>query len=260
MKIVIVADNKSLKKLPSSKKPLLEGCHEMFDEFLQKGNLIVQCPQSLKNKIKHFIPNEIISTEPIKKGTAPAIGLAATRIFHESPDENLSIVYSDHPVSYKDKLLNTLKSAEVITNSLKKLTLIGVNPTFPSTKYGYIKIGKTLQEMNGTIAFEMVDFCEKPTKKKAHKFLSSWRYLWNSGYMISSAKNILQLFKDYLPDIHKGLMMIKESIGTGLEDKIARTVFEDFKSTSIDKGIYEKIDTSKICVIPVDLGVHDFEV
>lgn len=257
MKIIIVADEKSLTKTEEGITNL-QACYEMFSKDFPHKDILIQCPENLKAKIIPIVPDEIVSTEPEKKGTAPAVALAVTKIYDRTPNEIITIAYSDHPVNYKDKLNSTLKVAEEFVNNSDRIYLIGVNPTFPATHFGYAQIGKTLQEINGKLSFEMTDFKEKPNKKLATEFVNSWRYLWNTGYMISKASILLDTFKTTLPEIYDGIMTIKESLGTNIEKQIIETVYSNFEKISIDKGIYEKIDKRNVGIIPVDLAIGTF--
>ncbi|MDD3647634.1 MAG: sugar phosphate nucleotidyltransferase [Candidatus Dojkabacteria bacterium] len=254
MKVIILANENSLKTFPTSDQSLLEGCVEMF----RGKDTLIQAPSSIRCHIERLVSKIKISYEPVQKGTAFAIGLALIKLLESSSDEVVSIVYSDHPVSYKEKLLRTLEKAEQLHKALDKLMFVGVNPTFASSDYGYIKIGKVLQELNGSIAFEMDEFIEKPSRKEAGRFLESWRFLWNSGYVVGRISFLLRMFEELQPDIFKGLMTIRQSIGTDVENEITTTVFKSFSPLSIDKGIYERVARNKVGVIPVDLGIHDF--
>ncbi|MBP9759706.1 hypothetical protein KBD45_08495 [Candidatus Dojkabacteria bacterium] len=257
MKIIIVADEKSLIKTQTGETNL-QACYEMFSKDFPYKDIIVQCPENIRKDITPIVPDEIVSTEPEKKGTAPAVALAVTKIFNTNPNEIITIAYSDHPVNYVDKLTSTLKVAEEFVNNSERIYLIGVNPTFPATHFGYAQIGKTLQEINGKLSFEMTDFKEKPDAELAEKFVNSWRYLWNTGYMISKASNLLDTYHTTLPEIYNGVMTIKESLGSSIETQIIQTVYANFEKISIDKGIYEKIDKQKVGIIPVDLAIGTF--
>ncbi len=259
MKIVILANNTSLDLAPNKNRTLIEECVEMFDDF-SNGNLYIQTPIDLTKDIEKLVGTKaVIMSEPKAKGTAPALGLALEKISKENPEEILTIAYSDHPVNYKHKLISALKITEQIADNSKKIVLIAVNPTYPATNYGYAKIGKVLEERNGKIAFEMVDFKEKPELEHAKKFLMSWRYLWNTGYMTVRADVLMKHYKNYLPEISKGLSLITQSEGTSLEKEIINKVFDSFEKISIDKGIYEKIDKKEIIIVPVDLNIDDFD-
>ncbi|HLD03587.1 MAG TPA: mannose-1-phosphate guanylyltransferase, partial [Candidatus Dojkabacteria bacterium] len=85
-----------------------------------------------------------------------------------------------------------------------------------------------------------------------------WRYLWNTGYLVCGVNTLLKKYQHLLPDLYKGLQLIKEAIGTSLEQQISSTVFANLPKISIDKGIYEKIPRDEVAIIPVDLNIHDF--
>jgi mannose-1-phosphate guanylyltransferase len=257
MKIIIVADEKSLNKTDTG-ETCMQACYEMFSKDFAHKDIIVQCPQNIAEQIYPIVPDEVVSTEPEKKGTAPAVALATTRIYKENPNEIVAVAYSDHPVSHKDKLTSTLKIAEEFVKNSERIYLIGVNPTSAATQYGYAQIGKTVQEINGKLSFEMTDFKEKPDAKLANEFINSWRYLWNTGYMIAKASTLLNIYSETLPDIYKGVMTIKESLGSTIEKQIIETVYNNFEKISIDRGIYEKIDKQKVGIIPVDLAIGTF--
>ena len=258
MKVLILADQKSLNHFPSG-KTLLEGCVEMFQSLVEDSEIVVQCPQEICPRIKELAVGATIYAEPVGRGTAPAIGLSAVRLALADPSESFLIAYSDHPVSYRNNLFSAVKLVETLRRNLNRLLLIGVNPTFPAIEYGYIKIGEVLQEVNGSIAFEVVEFNEKPSLELADQYIQSWRYLWNTGYTVTDATELLDLYRQYLPDLYRGLMTIKESIGTNVESDIIQTVYNSFPKISIDKGVYEKIDPHQVGVVPVDLHIHDFE-
>ncbi len=246
--------------MPNSNKTFLEGSYEIFYSKYPKKDIIIQCHFELKKHIKDLLGKNYphINTEPAQKGTAPAVGMAVMGIYNKNKDETITIAYSDHPVSFKNKLLQGIDDAVKFNKNLKKLILIGVNPTFPAENYGYVKIGGVLQEIGPSIAFEMVDFIEKPGRAHAEKLLQSWRYLWNTGYLVAKASEIVDTYEKTLPGIYKGLLSIFPARGTKLEKEITETVYKSFQKTSLDKGIYEKIDRTSVAVLPVDLQIHDF--
>ncbi len=86
----------------------------------------------------------------------------------------------------------------------KNLVLMGINPTYPSEKYGYIK---PIIDENGVSGYA---FTEKPTKEKAEEYISDGA-LWNGGvfayklsYVLNKSKELLgtasykELFTEYV--------------------------------------------------------------
>ena len=141
-----------------------------------------------------------ISVEPCRRDTFAAIALA-TAYLHDvqGVDENEAVVvcpvdpYVD--LSYFECVNELYKAAE---NGDKNLVLMGIQPTYPSEKYGYIK-----PNANG------YTFTEKPNAEKAAEYISEGA-LWNGGvfayklsYVLGKSKELLgtsdysELFSNY---------------------------------------------------------------
>lgn len=258
MKTIIVADQKSLAIFPQTKSNFLLNTYQMFAKFNSQQDIYLEIPSKIEAQVRELIDTPNIIVEPEQKGTAAAVGLATIHLYQNDPQELIVVAYADHPVKFQDKLAETIPVAQKFATRLDKLILLGVNPTFAATTYGYAKIGKAIEEIGGVIAFEMVDFKEKPEQKLAQKFVQSWSYLWNTGYMIVSAQKLLQIYRCTMPELFEGLMMIKESLGSKLNDQISSTVFASLNKTSLDKGLYEKVDKDQIAILAADLNIHDF--
>lgn len=139
-----------------------------------------------------------ICVEPYRRDTFPAIVLAATYLHNQlgiSKDEVVVVCPVDPYVdnTYYEAVLKLQKLAE--TGSAN-LTLMGIEPTYPSEKYGYI-----IPE-NGDDVSKVKEFKEKPDTEIAKKYLSQ-NALWNAGifafklsYLIDKAHSIIE-FEDY---------------------------------------------------------------
>ncbi len=133
-----------------------------------------------------------ISVEPCRRDTFAAIALA-TAYLHDvqgvSEDEAVVVCPVDPYVS-----LSYFQCVKELCEAAQKgdhnLVLMGINPTYPSEKYGYIKPvtadGKT-----------SYTFTEKPTKEKAQEYIDQGA-LWNGGvfayklsYVLGKAKELL---------------------------------------------------------------------
>lgn len=187
---------------------------------------------------------ESIILEPIAKNTAPAITLAAIEALKISPDAKLLVQPADHLITdykYFEKLINDA------VNSKEKFLTFGVVPSFPETGYGYIKVGKKLNNK----AFKAQKFIEKPNLKKANYYLNKGGYLWNSGIFFLDAKEYLNEIGLLSPDILSSCRRaLKESVKDSLFIKVNKKQFESCPSISIDYAVMEKSD--KISVMPFD--------
>ncbi len=201
----------------------------------------------IEKQVKKFrIPSENIILEPQGKNTAPAIGLCCRLIEKLDPEAIVIVMPSDH---YIDKQINFLSDIKKAIACARQglLVTIGIKPKFPSTGYGYIKVGHKA----GYYALER--FLEKPDLKKASKYYKDKNYFWNSGIFIWSAKDFLKEVKTYLPKLYESLMLIDS------KENIAK-VWHKIKPVSVDYGIMEH--SKKIALIPAnfywtDLGSWD---
>ena len=139
-----------------------------------------------------------ISVEPCRKDTFPAIVLASCYL-HDvqsvSPDEAVVVCPVDPYVD--DDYFKALHELWELAQSGKaNLVLMGINPTYPSEKYGYI-IPADKSDISKVITFR-----EKPDAKKAQEYIYQGG-LWNGGvfafklcYILDVAHKLID-FKDY---------------------------------------------------------------
>lgn len=139
-----------------------------------------------------------VCVEPCRRDTFPAIALAASFLYYEknvSKDDAVVICPVDPYVenSYYEGVKELGKLAE---EGQANLTLMGIEPTYPSEKYGYI-IPKGKEEVS-----DVSEFKEKPTVSVAKEYISQGA-LWNAGvfafklgYLVDKAHSMIE-FKDY---------------------------------------------------------------
>lgn len=139
-----------------------------------------------------------ISVEPCRRDTFPAIALASAYlkdVKHVAPDEAIVICPVDPYVDndYFEALSQLQKRAAV---SEANLVLMGIEPTYPSEKYGYI-IPVSRDEVSPVSMFK-----EKPTEEAARSYMAQGA-LWNGGvfafrlgYVLERAHQLIE-FTDY---------------------------------------------------------------
>lgn len=131
--------------------------------------------------------NVSISVEPCRRDTFPAIVLAICYL-HDvlkiSAEEAVVICPVDPYVEneYFAALQELSKLAEQEETGL---VLLGITPTYPSEKYGYI-----LPETDADVS-KVNTFKEKPDEKAAAEYISNGA-LWNGGVFACKLKYVLQ--------------------------------------------------------------------
>ncbi len=127
-----------------------------------------------------------ISVEPCRRDTFPAIALTTAFLADvQGVDQEEPIVVCPVDPYVEDEYFQTLKElSEQADKGEANLVLMGIEPTYPSEKYGYI-----IPENADKIA-AVRTFKEKPTEKAARNYISQGA-LWNGGVFAFKLKYVL---------------------------------------------------------------------
>lgn len=196
------------------------------------------------------IPEENILTEPCGRNTAPCIAFASAVIKKKYGNAVMLVLPSDHLIKYENIYTRTLCNAIVKATEDDNLVTIGITPSYAETGYGYINFG----EESGN-AYKVEKFVEKPDLRTAKKYLSSGKYLWNSGMFVWQVSAIEECFKKFMPEVYDGAEKIGQAFGTDNFENVLETEYNKFPSESIDFGIMEK--ASDIYTVPASFGWDD---
>lgn len=155
--------------------------------------------------------NVNVCVEPTRRDTFPAIALA-TAYLHDvlgvSRDDSVVVCPVD-PYVNEDYFAAVKRLSNMAKEGSSNLVLMGIEPTYPSEKYGYIIPGDK-EEVSPVVAFK-----EKPDLQKAIEYLSQGA-LWNGGvfayrlsYVLEKTEELIG-FSDYqkLFDSYKDLNKI----------------------------------------------------
>ncbi len=135
--------------------------------------------------------NVSISIEPGRRDTFPAIALSCEYLHDElgvSEDEVVVVLPVDPYVdeSYFERVKLLVEKASMGTSNLY---LMGIEPTEPSSKYGYI-IPKEKAELSKVVSFK-----EKPDEETAKKYIAQGA-LWNAGIFAFKLSYLLKIAKE----------------------------------------------------------------
>ena len=192
-------------------------------------------------------PEGRVLCEPAGRNTAPAIGLAALTC---PAEETLLVVPSDHAIRDADAFRADLASAGPVAER-GELVTFGVDPTYPETGYGYIRLGEPLE---GAGRFRRAAaFVEKPDRPTAEGYLASGDYVWNSGMFAFRAGRVLEELAAHAPEVSSGLEAMRPAAERG--EAVPRELYEALPSISIDYAVMER--SRHVAVLPVNPGWSD---
>lgn len=201
------------------------------------------------------IPPENILIEPVGRNTAPCIGLAALHILRRAPDAVMMVLPSDHRIGDEASFRRVLQAAAGAASQGGPLVTIGIRPTGPETGYGYIEQGDLHSTIGEEKIYRVRSIREKPPREEAEQFLAQGGFSWNSGMFVWKASTIMTAIQRFLPDLHRGLLRIREALGTDREDETVGTVYAGLTAVSIDYGVMEEAE--EVLVIPGSFGWSD---
>lgn len=242
---------KQFQKLVSDKTMLQETVARVA--FVGMENITICTNKEYEHYVREQIPDlpdTNLILEPTVQDTGPSIGLAAALIAKKNPDAVMAVVYADHHVTDETEFRQKLEAAAALAEAEDTLNIMEVKAKYPNTNLGYVRIGRMLKEENGVEVYEFKAFKEKPDYETAKRFLSSYSYLWNTGYYVWRVSTILKEFERHLPQTYEQLQRIQN--GTPIEE-----AYPLCDKISIDYGVMEKVDPQRVRILPADLGWSD---
>ena len=198
----------------------------------QAEQLHLQCPE---------LRTENFLIEPMPRGTASVVAMAATAIRKVDPQGVMAVLTADHYIQNVAVFQTALRAGYEVAKKDYLVTL-GIPPTYPATGYGYIEGGAGIGQYLGVDVFDIKAFKEKPDQETARAFLEKGDYFWNSGMFLWKADVILDKFKLYMPDLMIKLSQIYKEIGIDHSSDYFREVWQSIQPETIDYGIMEKSD------------------
>lgn len=183
-----------------------------------------------------------ISVEPCRRDTFPAIALATAYlvdIMKVSPEESVVVCPVDPYV--EEDYFEALKQLSIQADKGEaNLVLMGIEPTYPSEKYGYI-IPETADDLSRVTMFR-----EKPTKEAAEEYIAKGA-LWNGGvfafrlgYVLKRAHELID-FTDYEDLFQKYDTLQKISFDYAVVEKEPAIEVMRFAGTWKDLGTWNTL-------------------
>ncbi len=163
------------------------------------ASVTIATSKSQVSAIRNQLGDKVsVCVEPCRRDTFPAIALAAAYLHDEqgvSLEESVAVCPVD-PYVTNDYYECVKKLGDLVADGNANLTLMGIEPTYPSEKYGYI-IPQTADNVS-----VVKEFKEKPDVTTAQKYIEKGA-LWNAGvfafklgYLIEKAHSMID-FTDY---------------------------------------------------------------
>jgi mannose-1-phosphate guanylyltransferase len=188
--------------------------------------------------------------EPDRRDTAGCFVEALHHIqSRHDHDEPIAFSSADHYIRDTEGFARSFKIAQNVSKERGNIVLIGIEPTYPATGLGYIQ--KHSEPGDGTLAYDVVTFKEKPDFEAAQQYLQSGNYLWNAGYFVGSVNTFLRSMEQFAPELRQNYDKLLAADGREAYEK----TFLSFNKISIDYALMEKAEG--LLVVPASFDWMD---
>lgn len=181
--------------------------------------------------------------EPVGRNTAPAILLSCLDIYKQNPEATVVVLPADHFIPDNKQCVATIKNVFDIVANNDVIGLLGIQPTFPATGYGYIQKGELYTQADGMYSVAM--FHEKPNKEMAYSYYNAGGMLWNSGIFVGKVAAFIAEYAVYAPDIYEKIQNYQQGLFP----------YDLVPNRSIDVAVIEK--SKNIIVALASFEWHD---
>lgn len=187
-----------------------------------------------------------IVLEPVARNTAAAMAVAALNV---PLDALLIFLPADHHIPDAAAFNATVRGG-ITAARAGSIVTFGVQPSYPSTAYGYIQQGQALVGQGS--AFGVQCFIEKPNAQRAQALLLAGGNYWNAGIFLCEARTLIAALTTHAPDI---LMACQAAVaGQTVDGEFVRldaVAFAACRSESIDYAVMENAaQLGQVVVIP----------
>ncbi|TIC87906.1 mannose-1-phosphate guanylyltransferase [Nocardioides sp. GY 10113] len=191
---------------------------------------------------------DTILAEPSARDSMAAIGWAAA-VLERRGAEVMGSFAADHVIGGDAAFAAAVETAVGAAREGWLVTL-GIEPTGPSSAFGYIRQGEELPGLPG--ARRVAAFVEKPSVAVAETYLASGEYRWNAGMFVVRPSVLLDLLAEQDPAF-AGALRALAADPTSLEE-----VWPTLPKIAIDHAVAEPAaDVGRVATVPGDFGWDD---
>lgn len=183
---------KLLKNEEGKMESMVQRVYRQIRDAGIKADLVIATGKNQKDSILSHLGDLIdIVVEPERRDTFPAIALATSYVYFEKNiDRNETIIVLPVDPYAGIEYFETIKRMQkMIESDQAKIALMGIKPTYPSAKYGYI-----LRDLKTGV---VRGFQEKPSEEFAKSLIGEGA-MWNGGVFAFKAGYVMDILSSYI--------------------------------------------------------------
>lgn len=242
-------------------RTLLQLTYDRFCRIVPRENIIISTHVDYTDIVREQlpdIPDVQVIHEPAFRGTAPSVANLSFYIRTLNPDANIVVAQSDQLVVDEGKFTDVVSRGLDFVAENDKLVVVGIKPTCPETRYGYVQAEGEPQD---GLFYKVRTFTEKPAIDFARIFMESGEFYWNSGIYIWNVNAILDAMSKCLPEMTRVLDDIYREIpDRTMRRKRGYEIYTSFPNVSVEMSVIEKVENVYVAVGEfgwADIGTWD---
>lgn len=203
------------------------------------------------------LDDDSILAEPSPRDSMAAIGLAAAVLRERHGDVVMGSFAADHVITDQASFEAAVRSG-IAAARKGFIATIGIAASRPSTAFGYIHGGASLNIEGAQEVRAVESFTEKPDSATAQRYLSTGEYRWNAGMFISKVSVLLDHLAQYRPELHAGLVEIAQAWDTDDREETLLRVWPSLEKIAIDHAVAEPAASAgAVAMVPASFGWDD---
>lgn len=223
---------------------------------LAEDRILVVTGQRHEAAVRAQLPSlgaDAMIAEPSARDSMAAIGVAAAVLERRAEESGEDLVLgsfaADHVIPDAGAFGDTVREAVAAARE-DYLVTIGIEPTFPSSAFGYIHQGEPLP--GHARACRVQEFVEKPSVAVAEGYLAAGGYRWNAGMFVVRPRVLLELLAAQDPAFADTLRTI--AADTSRLDEL----WEQCPKIAIDHAVAEPAAAAgRVATVPGGFGWDD---
>jgi len=226
-------------------KPLIAQAVDRLEGLVPPENIFVVTNADLIDATREaapLVPPENIVGEPIGRDTAAAVACGGALVKAKDESGIFAVLTADQVMGDLDIFSATLRSGMDLAEQNDILVTIGIEPTFPSTGFGYIESGESYNTTENIKFRKAVRFVEKPNEAMATEYLATGKFYWNSGMFIWSVPALEKAFSAHCPEMAELMTSLTRYARDGKIVEGMDATYPNLGKISIDYALMEKAD------------------
>lgn len=183
---------KLLKDENGNSESMVQRVYRQIKEATIDANIVVATGKSQLDSIRSQLGTAVdVVLEPERRDTFPAIALSCAYLAFEKDmnSEDVVLVLPVDPYADLEYFKTLIKMEGAVNDGIANMALMGIEPTYPSAKYGYI-----IPNNGGTLVER---FQEKPSEEYAEKLIKDGA-MWNGGVFAFKLDYVMKIIKKYI--------------------------------------------------------------